>query len=122
MPAEIDLNGNAPLVIQLLNGVRSFIRDVGTPITILLFVGLIYTGYLHSPLTDLAQENQVILAQHQMLMAEARTTRSALWAIYGLVRTQCRNNPEMKDKQEQCDAVTRPPSGKTGDDGAMPLP
>jgi hypothetical protein len=32
--------------------------------------------------------------------------RNAMWAIYGLVRSECRADPNMKDKLDQCDKMT----------------
>ena len=96
---------------QLLDQVRAFIRDVGTPITILLFVGLIYTGYLHSPITDLVDESKTILAQHQSMLAEIHQERSALWALYGVTRSMCRHQENLTESQkDDCDKMTSPPS------------
>ena len=72
-----------------LSQVRDFIRDVGTPTAILAFVGLVYIGWLPSPLTIMESEHRTIIQTE--------------YAELGVLRRICRNEGKTEAEKALCD-------------------
>src|SRR5580692_9358923 len=93
--------------IKVLQAIRDFIRDVGTPAAILVFVALLYTGWLHSPLTDIAAGTAATLANDATLMKqhedELQTARIANNAILAVLKRTCRNAAKSQADRDLCD-------------------
>jgi hypothetical protein len=114
--------GEATGVIGVLNALRGFIRDVGTPVTVLLFCGLIYTGMLRSPITDIQAETNQSIREHAQLGQQAKDERALIYQLVSVIRVMCRNQPGMNSAQRAlCDSshidterlIIRPPSLST---------
>jgi hypothetical protein len=94
---------------SMLTQVREFIRDVGTPTAVLLFVGLVYTGYLPSPLTIMEKEHQTMI--------------QAQYAELGVLRRMCRNQSKTEADKDLCDDPNQaiPEKDRWGIGGGMGL-
>lgn len=91
-------------LIGILNALRGFIRDVGTPVTVLLFCGLIYTGMLQSPITKIQAETDQSIREHAALAQETERERQLISQLLGVMRVVCRNQPGMNFAQRAlCD-------------------
>lgn len=92
-------------VIGILNALRGFIRDVGTPVTMLVFCGLIYTGVLKSPITTIQGETEQSIREHAQLEQQAQADHRLIAQLVGVMRVMCRNQPGMNSEQRVlCDS------------------
>lgn len=91
-----------------LQAIREFIRDVGTPTCIIIFVALVYTGVLKSPLTTIQQDAHDTKAVVTQLAsddsAQHKQQVTQAWLSLGVMRRICRNQPGITDAQRDlCD-------------------